>query len=66
MFIKKTKVNSVTYLQITKSFRKGSKVRHKVILNLGRDDKINFNDVDALISVLQEMREEYQNGKSRQ
>ena len=58
MFIKKTKVNNAVYIQITKSFREGKKVRHKVILNLGRSDKINKDDIDELINVLQELRDE--------
>jgi len=59
MFIKKTKLNTVEYLQITKSFRKGKKVKHKLILNLGRSDKINMNDISDLISVLQKLKNEY-------
>ena len=59
MFIKKTKVNNVVYIQITKSFREGKKVKHKVVLGLGRDDKIKKKDIDSLIGVLQELRAEY-------
>ena len=58
MFIKRTKLNSVEYIQITKSFRKGKKVKHKVILSLGRSDKINTSDINDLIRVLQDLREE--------
>jgi hypothetical protein len=59
MFIKKTKVNNMEYIQLTKSYRDGKKVKHKVVLNLGRSDKINIKDIDSLISVLQELRTEY-------
>jgi len=59
MFIKKTKVNNVTYIQITKSFRDGKATRHKVVLNLGREDKINKRDIGALISVLQKLMDGY-------
>jgi len=58
MFIKRTKANNLIYIQITKSFREGKKVRHRVVLNLGRADKINKKDIDSLISVLQELRAE--------
>ena len=59
MFVKKTKVNNVTYIQITKSFRDGKKVRHRVVLNLGRSDKINKKDIDELIRVLKELRDNH-------
>ena len=59
MFIKMTKVNNMTYIQITKSFRDGKKTRHKVVLNLGRGDKINKKDIDSLIITLQKFRSEY-------
>ena len=58
MFIKRTKLNSVEYIQITKSFRKGNKVKHKVILSLGRSDKIDISEISDLICVLQDLREE--------
>jgi hypothetical protein len=60
MFIKRTKVNNLEYIQLTKSYRNGKKVKHKVILNLGRSDKINIKDIDGLISVLQKLRTEYE------
>ena len=62
MFIKKTKAGGSIYIQITKSLRDGKKVRHKVILNLGRADKINKNDIDELISALHKLRSEYFGG----
>ena len=58
MFIKYTKVNGKEYVQITKSVRDGKKVKHKVILNLVRGDKINNKDVESLISALQKYLEE--------
>jgi hypothetical protein len=62
MFIKRTKVNNVEYIQITKSYRVGKKVKHKVILSLGRSDKITAKDLDGLICVLQKLRTEYTDG----
>jgi len=59
MFIKKTKTNNVTYIQITKSYRVGKKVKHKVFLNLGRQETINAKEIDDLISVLQKFRAKY-------
>lgn len=53
MFIKKTKVKDKEYIQITKTIRSGKKVKHKVILNLGRSEKVNFKDVEDLINTLQ-------------
>ena len=61
MFIKKTKLGGATYIQITKTFRADKKVKHKVILNFGRVDKINKKDIDALISVLRKLKTEYFN-----
>ena len=58
MFIKRTKLNNVEYIQITKSYRKGKKVKHKVILSLGRSDKIDMSDISNLIRVLLDLREE--------
>jgi len=55
MFIKYTKAKDKEYIQITKSVRAGKKVKHKVILNLGRSDKINKKDVEDLINVLQKL-----------
>ena len=55
MFIKYTKVKDKEYVQITKSVRIGKKVKHKVILNLGRSDKIKNKDVENLISALQKL-----------
>jgi len=60
MFIKYTKVKDKEYVQVTKSFRKAKKVKHKVILNLGRRDKIDNKDVEDLISALQKYLEEAQ------
>jgi hypothetical protein len=65
MFIKRTKAGNATYIQITKSFRDGKKTKHQVVLNLGRDDKINLIDIDGLITVLQELRKEYFSGKAK-
>jgi len=59
MFIKRTKLNNTTYIQITKSFRANNKVRHKVIMNLGRNENISKKDIDDLIAVLQKLRAEY-------
>jgi hypothetical protein len=59
MFIKRTKINALEYIQLTKSYRAGKKVKHKVVLNLGRSDKINPKDIDGLICVLQKLRTEY-------
>jgi hypothetical protein len=56
MFIKKTRVSNLTYIQIVKTFRDGKKVRHRVVLNLGRTDKINEKDIDNLINVLQQFK----------
>jgi len=53
MFIKKTKVKEKEYIQIVKTIRSGKKVKHKVFLNLGRSEKVNFKDVEDLINVLQ-------------
>ncbi len=38
MFIKTTKSRNHTYLQIVESYRMDGKVKHKVLLNLGRLD----------------------------
>jgi len=66
MFVKRTKVKNVTYIQITKSFRAGKSVKHKVILNLGREDKINKKDIEGLIAVLHGFLAGYQNvGKGK-
>ena len=43
MFIKKTKSKNYTYLQIVKSYRDSGKVKHKVVANLGRFDKLVGN-----------------------
>jgi hypothetical protein len=59
MFIKRTKVNNITYIQITKSFRDGNRIRHKVVLNLGRADKISIKEIDGLINVLLELKAGY-------
>jgi len=58
MFIKRTKSKGKEYIQITKSFRTGKKVRHEVVLNLGRSDKTKKSDVENLITVLQEYAKE--------
>jgi hypothetical protein len=62
MFIKRTKANNAVYIQIAKSFRKGGKARHKVVLNLGRSDKISVKEIDGLIKVLQKLRAEFNGG----
>ena len=59
MFIKKTKTNNATYIQITKSYRVGQNVKHKVFLNLGRQETIKAKEIDDLISVLQKFRTKY-------
>lgn len=43
MFVKTTKSRSHTYLQIVESFREEGKVKHKVLLNLGRLDHLLQN-----------------------
>jgi len=60
MFIKRTKSKNKIYIQIAKSYRKGTEVKHKVVLNLGRGDKIVIKDIDNLINVLQELKQEIQ------
>ena len=60
MFIKYTKASDKEYVQIVKSFRKAKKVKHKVILNLGRRDEIDNKDVESLISALQKYLKEAQ------
>ena len=62
MFIKRTKVNNTEYIQIVKSYRDGKNVRHKVVLNLGRSNKIDVKDLDNLIRALQLLRTEYTDG----
>ena len=63
MFIKHTKSSNKEYLQITKSIRIGKKVKHQVVLNLGRREKINKKDIENLITVLQELAEELSENK---
>jgi len=40
MYIKLTKSKKYTYVQVVEGYRVGEKVKHKVILNLGRVDKL--------------------------
>lgn len=64
MFIKRTKLKEKEYIQITKTYRQGKKVKHKVILNLGRSDKVNTNEIVELINALQKIAKEFnENGK---
>lgn len=58
MWIKKTKLKNKEYIQITKSFRIGKSVKHKVILNLGRSENLDIDEVKELIDVLQKLLEE--------
>ena len=58
MFIKRTKSKGKEYIQITKSFRKGKEVKHEVVLNLGRRDKIVKKDIENLIAVLKDFANE--------
>ncbi len=55
MWIKKTKSKGIEYIQIVNSIRKGDKVKHEVVLNLGRSDKISNRkeNIKDLISNLQ-------------
>ena len=43
MFIKATKSKNYTYLQLVQSYRKDKTVKHQVLFNLGRLDKIQQN-----------------------
>lgn len=52
MWIKKTKVKNKEYIQVVKSIRDGKKVKHKVVLNLGRSEDINKKNIEQLINVL--------------
>lgn len=64
MFIKRTKLKEKEYIQITKTYRQGKMVKHKVILNLGRSDKVSISDIEELISALQKVVKEFsENGK---
>lgn len=55
MWIKKTKSKGIEYIQIVNSIRDGDKVKHEVVLNLGRSDKISNRreNIKDLISNLQ-------------
>ena len=65
MFIKRTKANNTTYIQIAKSFREGKKVRQEVVLNLGRIDKILQSDVESLVQALLALKEEVSSRKGK-
>ena len=43
MFVKITKSGKYEYAQLVKSYRENGTIKHKVILNLGRVDKIANN-----------------------
>jgi transposase len=53
MFLKTTVSQGHKYLQIIKSYRKEGKVRHKVIANLGRADRLAENGLENIIVSLQ-------------
>jgi transposase len=44
MYIKTTKSKKFTYVQLVQGYREGSKVKHKVLVNLGRLDKLRKDD----------------------
>lgn len=57
MFLKKTRTNSKTYLQVVQSYRDEKGIsRHKVVCNLGRLDKLrNDENIRRLILELLEL-----------
>jgi hypothetical protein len=43
MFVKVTKAKNRQYIQLVRSYRQDGKVKHEVVLNLGRlDDEKNY------------------------
>ncbi|HHY46138.1 MAG TPA: hypothetical protein GX506_02405 [Firmicutes bacterium] len=56
MFIKRTKAKSggrtYTYIQLVESVWKDGQPRHRVVANLGRDDRLDPGEVERLIASL--------------
>ena len=56
MFIKRTKTASggktYTYLQLVESIRKDGRSTHRVLANLGREDRVDPKQIDRLIAAL--------------
>lgn len=53
MYIKQTKSKKYTYIQLVEGYREGKKVKHKVLLNLGRLDLLQKDPSieDALVNL---------------
>ena len=50
MFIKRTRSKNFTYLSVVETFREGDAVKHKTLLQLGREDQIRANgDLQRLV-----------------
>lgn len=52
MYTRLTRSGGRTYLQIVESFRTGTRVRQRVVANLGRLDQLKDKDLDPLINGL--------------
>lgn len=48
-----SKGNTYEYIQIVHNYRRGKKIKQRVILNLGRKEFINSSQIDQLIKVLE-------------
>lgn len=58
MYIKLTKSKKYTYVQLVEGYREGDKVKHKVLINLGRLDLLKRNSsLEDVISKLSEVIE---------
>lgn len=56
MYIKLTKAKKYTYVQLVEGYREGSKVKHKVLINLGRLDELQKNSsLEDVVSKLSEI-----------
>ena len=56
MYVKTTKSKAHTYVQLVQGFREGNKVKHKVLVNLGRLDQLQKDaSWDGIISKLSEL-----------
>jgi hypothetical protein len=56
MYVKTTKSKTHTYVQLVQGFRDGDKVKHKVLVNLGRLDQLQKDaSWDGIISKLSEL-----------
>jgi len=53
-----SKGNTYEYIQIVHNYRRGKKIKQRVILNLGRKESINSAQIDQLIKVLERFASE--------